>query len=102
MRRRERMVDEGLAALTDLSPVRGVGRVVGVGDQLFRSLGPVRRYLLDKRRDVHARRRNGPGTLLCSDGFHTQIIPARRFTPCQHFSTPANHLPVSTWIKSPF
>ena len=31
--RRERVVDEGLAALPNLAPVRGVGRVVGLGDQ---------------------------------------------------------------------
>src|SRR5919199_1496049 len=71
------MVDEGLTALAGLTPVRGVGRVVGVGNQLLRPLRPIRRHLLDKRRDVDAGRRNGPGTFLCAYGFHSQIIPVR-------------------------
>jgi hypothetical protein len=39
--RRERVVDERLAALAGLAPVRRVGRVVGLGDQLLSPLGPI-------------------------------------------------------------
>src|ERR671920_1660904 len=70
-----RMVDEWFAALTGLAPVRRVGRVVGVGDQLLRPLRAVGGHLLDKRRYGYARCRYRPGAFLCAYGFHTKIIP---------------------------
>src|SRR5919112_341961 len=84
---RERVVDERFAALAGLAPVRRVGRVVGVGDQLLRPLRAVGGHLLDKRRYGYARCRYRPGAFLCAYGFHTKIISARRFVPCQQFST---------------
>src|SRR5215212_2255029 len=71
------MVDERLAALASLAPVRRVGHVVGVGDQLLRPLGSVGRDLLDKRRYCYARRRYSLRAFLCTNGFHSEIIPVR-------------------------
>ena len=82
--RRERVIDEGLPALADLTPVGGMRGVIGLRDQLLRPLGPIPRDLLDERRYVCARRRYRPWAFFCTNWLHSEIISARRFAP---FST---------------
>ena len=72
--RRQRVVDERLPALADLSPVGGVRHGVGARDQLLRALRRVGGHLLEQGGYRHRRRRYRPRSLFCACWFHDEII----------------------------